>query len=114
MTSIITPAALDVARAAADPGCGEPSEPEGSLPEADGLQRSRSLARRFRAVTVDLRLDGILPDGWLVPSTDGLAFNELPFRQADRLIRALEDLAADYEPESPKPGPNQLSFGGDL
>jgi hypothetical protein len=83
--------------------------------DAIGHQRADHLARRFRVVLLDLGLDGTVPNGWVKASTDGLNFSSLTLRQADQLVRALEDLAVNHEAEVPEPGPGQLSlFGGDL
>jgi hypothetical protein len=78
--------------------------------DADGHQRADHLARRFRVVLLDVGLDGVVPDGWVEPTSNGLSFGTLTHRQADYLIRILEDIAADFEPEVPTPGPDQLSF----
>jgi hypothetical protein len=78
--------------------------------DADGHQRADHLARRFRVVLLDLGLDGTVPNDWVERSIDGLSFSSLSLRQADQLVRALEDLATDYEPEVSTPGPDQLSL----
>jgi hypothetical protein len=71
-------------------------------------QRASHLARRLQIALFDLGLDQIVPDGWISPTSDGVAFNLLTLRQADRLVRALEDVALDYEAQGPKAGPGQL------
>ena len=68
------------------------------------------LARRLVRALFDLGLDQVLPGGWVSSSCEGLTFGQLTLRQADRLILVLEDVAAEYEPESPEPGPGQLSL----
>lgn len=85
---------------------------EPGVPQAIGLRRADHLVRRLQLVWLDLGLDGVTPDGWARATPDGVVFSPLTPRQADRLIRALEALAADYEPESPKPGPGQLRLFG--
>ena len=78
--------------------------------DAIGHQRAGHLIRRLRVVLLDLGLDGMVPNDWVEPSIDGLSFSSLSLRQADQLVRALEDLATDYEPEVSTPGPDQLSL----
>jgi hypothetical protein len=83
--------------------------------DAVGHQRADQLARRLRVVLLDLGLDGTIPNGWVDYALGGVSFKNLTQRQADYLIRTLEDIAADFEPEVPEPGPGQLSlFGGGL
>jgi hypothetical protein len=78
-------------------------------------QRADHLLRRLEVVWLDLGLDRTVPNGWVEASTDGLNFTSLTLRQANQLIRALEDLAVEHVPEVPEPGPGQLSFfDGDL
>jgi|GEM_PF-5706974 len=79
-----------------------------------GHQRANCLIKRLRVVLLDLGLDRTVPDGWVEPSIDGLSFSFLTLRQADRLVRALEDLAIDHGPEVPEPGPGQLSLFEDV
>ena len=79
-----------------------------------GHQRADSLTKRLRVVLLDLGLDGMVPNDWVEPSIDGLSFSFLTLRQADRLVRVLEDLAIDHGPEVPEPGPGQLSLFEDV
>ena len=80
-----------------------------------GHQRADHLARRFRVVLLDLGLDGTVPNDWVDYALGGVSFKNLTQRQADYLIRTLEDIAVDQEREVPTPGADQLAlFGGDL
>ena len=78
-----------------------------------GHQRADHLVRRLRVVWSDLGLDGTVPKDWVEATSDGLSFGNLTHRQADRLVRVLEDLVLDHGPEVPEPGPGQLSLFGD-
>ena len=73
------------------------------------MTTQRALARRLNVVLFDLRVDRVLPDQWVTPTEDGLGFEHLTVRQADRLVRALEGVAG-FEPDRTTPGPDQLSF----
>jgi hypothetical protein len=66
------------------------------------------LVRRIQIAFFDLGLDRVVPTGWAVPTEGGVAFETLTLKQADQLVRALEDLALDYEGQRPKAGPEQL------
>lgn len=72
------------------------------------LQRAGSLARRLQVALYDLGVD--VPNGWAVPTSDGLAFEDLTFKQADALVRRLEDIAAVHTPSTPGPGPGQRTL----
>ena len=85
------------------------AEPTSEIP-ADQMNTQRALARRLNVVLFDLRVDRVLPDQWVTPTEDGLDFEHLTVLQADRLVRALEDVAADYKPETFTPGLNQPSL----
>ena len=85
------------------------AEPTSEIP-ADQMNTQRALARRFNLVLFDLGVDGIVPNNWVMATEDGLAFKQLSLRDADRLVRALEDLAVGCEPDRATPGPNQLSL----
>jgi hypothetical protein len=78
--------------------------------DAIGHQQADHLIRRLRVALCDLGLDGVVPNDWVDYATGGVSFNNLTHRQADYLIRTLEDLAADQVTEVPEPGPGQLSF----
>lgn len=91
----------------------EPSLIDEIQTDADGHQRADHLARRFRVVLLDLGLDGTVPNDWVDYALGGVSFKNLTQRQADYLIRTLEDIAARYEREFPTPGPDQLSLFGD-
>jgi hypothetical protein len=88
----------------------EPVQRDGPAPQRGNQQTTSWLARRLRVATLDLGLSEILPDHWDTPTAGGLSFCTLSLRQADRLVRALEDLALDREPVMPAPGPGQLSL----
>jgi len=70
-------------------------------------QRCVLLGRRLRRVLFDLGLDQVL-DGWVAPTSSGLAFADLPFRQADRLVYVLEDVVGGRPGLTSGPGPAQL------
>ena len=61
-------------------------------------------------VLFDLRVDRILPDQWVMATEEGLDFEHLTVRQADRLVRAFEDVAIGFELDRVTPGEDQLSF----
>jgi hypothetical protein len=92
-----------------EPGLNRPIQTETA-----GQRRADYLPRRLDVVWLDLGLDSIVPAGWAAATPNGLSFGELNTRQADNLIRALEDIAACYEREVPTPGPNQLSLFEDV
>jgi len=73
-------------------------------------RRAEHLIRRLNLVLFDLRLDRTVPTGWVVPTDQGLAFGLLSLKQADELIRALENLVSGRSPAPSGPGPGQLSF----
>ena len=94
----------------------QPTEPSligGIQRDAIGHQRADYLVRRLRVVLLALGLGSTVPNGWAKPRSNGLSFGELTLRQADNLVKALEDIAGDYEPEISTPGPGQLSLFGD-
>ena len=82
------------------------SKPTVTVP-AELMNTQRALTRRLNLALFDLGLDEVVPNNWATPTPGGLAFKQLTLRQADRLVRALEDLAADYQPETFTPGPNE-------
>ena len=115
MTNVIT-AAHDVAsiREIISPTA-NPSLIDETRTDVVGHQRADSLTKRLRVVLLDLGLDGVVPNCWVEASIDGLNFSSLTLKQADRLVRALEELAVDHVVEVPEPGPGQLSlFEGGL
>src|SRR5579884_1842389 len=73
------------------------------------LQRARALHRRLSLALFDLGLDRVLGD-WALPTSEGLRFGILPHRQAEELVRRLEDLVEAVSLEQPAPGPGQLSL----
>jgi hypothetical protein len=94
----------------------QPTEPSligGIQTDAHDHQRADHLARRFRVVLLDLGLDGTVPNDWVDYALGGVSFKNLTQRQADYLIRTLEDVAVDQERRVPTPGPDQLSLFGD-
>jgi hypothetical protein len=56
-----------------------------------------SLTRRLRLALLDLGLASVLPEGWAHPEHDGIGFEALSIRAADRLVCRLEDLARTIE-----------------
>ena len=56
----------------------------------------------------DFGFDGILPEAWASPTSEGLKFTALTLRQADRLVQVLEDVAAGRQPEVLAPGAGQF------
>jgi hypothetical protein len=85
------------------------AEPTVEIP-AEKMNTHRALARRLNLVLFGLGLDEVVPNNWVMPTEHGFFFADLSVRQADRLIRALEDMAADYKPETFTAGPDQLGF----
>jgi hypothetical protein len=69
---------------------------------------SEPLISRLRVALLDLGLDAVVPVGWVRPTCDGLSFGELTHRQANRLVKAFEDLALEQMADVPEPGPDQL------
>lgn len=67
------------------------------------------LVRRLRSVLFDLRLDQLLA-GWASPISTGLRFQTLTLKEAEALVRALEDVIGYRSPISthPSPGSRQL------
>jgi hypothetical protein len=61
----------------------------------DSLPRRRSqhLVRRLELFFSELGLDEVVPSQWVTATKQGLAFDHLPLRSADKLLLALEDLA---------------------
>jgi hypothetical protein len=82
--------------------------------DAAGHQLAAHLTRRFRVVLLDLGLDGTVPNDWVDYALGGVSFKNLTQRQADYLIRTLEDIAAYCGREVPTPGPDQLSLFEDV
>jgi hypothetical protein len=78
--------------------------PISSHPE---LKTSHYLARRLLLAFHDLGLIESVPNGWLQPGPDGLAFGALSVREADKLVLAIEDLANGGRRHVSDPGPNQ-------
>jgi hypothetical protein len=60
-----------------------------------GEATARSIARRLVLALHDLGLDAIVPAGWVSVDGAAVAFGELDVPAADRLVRHLEDIAAD-------------------
>lgn len=112
MTNVII-AAHDLAPIRETSQPAEPSLIAETQHDAVGHQRADHLVRRLRVVWSDLGLDGTVPKDWVEATSDGLSFGNLTHRQADRLVRVLEDLVLDHGPEVPEPGPGQLSLFGD-
>src|ERR1035437_6405784 len=81
-----------------------------SPPDAAERQRAGYLIRRLKLVLFDLGLARNIPTDWVVPTGDGLVFGLLTIKQADQLIRTLEDVVTGRPPTSSGPGPGQLSF----
>ena len=98
--------------AAADEIISKPGKPEPITDVVDCIEyrRAEHLSTRLRGVLFDLGLDGTVPPNWAVPTGQGVAFESLTLRQADVLVKALEDLEADCHRPVPEPGPNQLSL----
>ena len=115
MTNVIT-AAHDLARTGEIISqTAEPRMNSDIQTDAVGHQRADHLARRFRVVLLDLGLNGTVPNDWVDYALGGVSFKNLTQRQAEYLIRTLEDIAVDQEREVPTPGADQLAlFGGDL
>ena len=88
----------------------EPVRGNEPAPQCGGQQTTTWLAKRLWVATFDLGLSDLLPDNWAIPTADGLSFNPVALRQADRLVRALEDLSRNHEPKRPAPGPGQLTL----
>lgn len=88
----------------------EPSVIAETQHDAVGYQRAGHLIRRLRVVLADLGLDGTVPGGWASPTSCGVSFRDLTQRQANYLVRTLEDLAVDRAPDLAGPGPDQLSL----
>jgi hypothetical protein len=109
MTNVII-AAHDLAPIRETSQPAEPSLIAETQHDAVGHQRAAHLTRRLRVVLIDLGLDATVPKEWVEPTGSGLSFGNLTHRQADFLILALEDIATDYEPEIPTPGPDQASL----
>jgi hypothetical protein len=68
---------------------------------------SHYLARRLLLAFHDLGLMRAVPDGWLQPGPDGVAFRTLTVREADKLVLAVEDLGNGSRRHVSGPGPNQ-------
>ena len=114
MTNVII-AAHDLAPIRETSQPAEPSLIAETQHDAVGHQRAAHLTRRLRVVLIDLGLDATVPKEWVDYALGGVSFKNLTQRQADYLIRTLEDIAVDQERRVPTPGPDQLSlFGGDL
>ena len=79
-------------------------------PEVARLRTTDHLERRVRVAAFLLGLETILPDHWVSATSEGLDFTPLTLRQADHLVRALEDLASGRPAPSRAPGPGQLWF----
>jgi hypothetical protein len=88
----------------------EPVLRDEEAPDSGGKQTACWLARRLALAMCDLGLSEILPNYSAAPTAEGLSFRSLTLRQADQLVRALEDLARHHEPKRPVPGPGQLSL----
>jgi len=112
MTNVIT-AAHDLALIGESSQSTQPGLNSEIQTDAIGYPRTEPLVRRLRVVWSDLGLDGTVPKDWVEATSDGLSFGNLTHRQADRLVRVLEDLVLDHGPEVPEPGPGQLSLFGD-
>ncbi len=60
-----------------------------------GEATARSIARRLALALHDLGLDTVVPAGWVSVDGANVVFAQLDVPAADRLVRHLEDLAAD-------------------
>jgi hypothetical protein len=60
-----------------------------------GEATARSIARRLALALHDLGLDTVVPAGWISVEGAVVGFGDLDVPAADRLVRHLEDLAAD-------------------
>ena len=78
--------------------------------EVARLRTANHLERRLRLAALLLGLEDILPNDWIEATTEGFDFRRLTLRQADHLVRALEDLAIGRPAPSRAPGPGQLWF----
>ena len=81
------------------------------LPDEDTQRRADYLAQRIHVVLFDLGLNRIVPTAWITPVDDGLAFTVLTIRQADQLVRRLEDLALANKVIAPSPGTTVTGSG---
>lgn len=79
--------------------------------EVTDALRAASLRRRAVLALYDLGLLDVVGRDWcLVGGAGGLEFAPLVGRSADRLVRALEDLAPHVPSRKVEPGPGQLSL----
>jgi hypothetical protein len=84
-----------------------------------GQATARSLARRLVLALHDLGLDGAVPAGWVSVDGSVVVLGELDVPAADRLVRLLEDLAAEVADVTDAqaaarrtPGPAQAALFG--
>lgn len=83
-------------------------------PASDRLdyQRADYPARRLRVTLLYISVDKGLPTVWINPTSEGLRFTELTLRQADDLVRSLDDIAANHQVKPRRPGTGELSLFG--